>query len=203
MTDINLLPWRELRREKDQKEFTILIGVALALALGIALAVNYYSVMLVDDQTRRNQRLKNEISTLDSQIASIQKLKLLRENLIARMKVAQSLQSKRALTVHLFDELIKILPDGVYLTDIKRAGNRVTVNGYSESNSNVAAMMRNIEDNPWIEAPKLTEIKKTDDANPGSAAATNDSKNPTFILSFVMKPTGSHGAKKAATAVTP
>lgn len=198
MTDINLLPWREIKREKDKQEFAILVGVAACLGLLIAFIVNYYSTSLVDSQTARNQRLKDEITIFDNQIASIKKLKALRNNLVARMKVAQSLQSKRALTVHLFDELIKILPDGVYFTNIKRVGNQVTVNGYSESNSNVAILMRNIESNPWIQEPKLTEIKKND-AVPTAEPNNKTDENPAFILSFILKPKFNVAPKKPAT----
>ncbi|MGQ3890553.1 PilN domain-containing protein [Legionella sp. CNM-4043-24] len=193
MTDINLLPWREIKREKDRQAFTILIASAAAMGFLIAFVFNYYSVSLVEQQAARNQRLQDEITIFDNQIVSIKKLKALRNNLIARMKVAQSLQSRRALTIHLFDELIKILPDGVYFTSVKRVGNLVTVNGYSESNSNVAILMRNIETNTWIQEPALTEIKmdeQANQANGGGAAKTEGSteRSPTFILSFILKP---------------
>lgn len=200
MTDINLLPWRETRREKDKQDFIVLVSLAAILALCIALLINYYAITLVDNQTARNQRLKDEITAFDNQIASIKKLKSLRENLVARMKVAQSLQSKRALTVHLFDELVKVLPDGVYFTNVKRVENRITVNGYSESNGNIALLMRNIEANPWIQEPSLTEIKMDDEIASTTSAQKSDSKaerNPTFILSFILKPKEPVGLKPA------
>jgi len=187
VTEINLLPWRETKREKDKQSFIVLMSVAVCVAVLVAFIVNYYSIKLVEAQTARNQRLTQEIAVFDKQIANIKKLKALRNNLVARMKVAQSLQSKRALTVHLFDELIKIMPDGVYFTSVKRVGNRVTVTGFSESNSNVAILMRNIEANTWIQEPSLTEIKVTDTAAKAESKDQGDS-NPTFILSFILKP---------------
>lgn len=191
MTDINLLPWRELKREQDKKDFTILLVIASCIAVVIAFAINLYSTTLLEDQAQINQRLKDEIKTVDNQITSIHELRKLRDNLISRMKVAQEVQSKRALTVHLFDELVKVLPDGILLTDVKRVGDLVTVHGYSESNSNVALLMRNIDLNPWIQNPSLTEIKMDKDTQTVKTANVKDNKpenKPTFILSFVLLP---------------
>lgn len=109
------------------------------------------------------------------------------------MTIVQNLQATRGLTVHLFDELIKVLPDGVYLTQMKREGNRITLLGYSESNSNVSILMRNIEANPWIQEPELTEIKKSKDQQDANAAVnpTPETGENEFKLSFVLKPKSS------------
>lgn len=179
MTEINLLPWRETKREREKKQFTTMLFGALILAAGLVLLINYYASSLVDGQTRRNQRLQDEITTLDRQIEEIKKLKEVREALISRMTIVQNLQATRTLTVHLFDELVKVVPDGVYLTQVQRVGDNITVLGYSESNSNVSILMRNIEKNPWIQSPVLTEIKKAD---------TKNTTNNEFKLSFILKP---------------
>ncbi|MCE3046171.1 PilN domain-containing protein [Legionella sp. 16cNR16C] len=193
MTTINLLPWREIKREREKKEFTMLLLMALILGSAIAFAMYYYASDLVSGQKHRNQLLQDEINTFNGQIAEIKQLKDLRARLISRMTVVQNLQATRSLTVHLLDELIKILPDGVYLTQMKREGNRITLLGYSESNSNVSILMRNIEQNPWIQNPELTEIKKSKDAlDPNDTnAPTPETGENEFKLSFILKPKNS------------
>lgn len=180
MTEINLLPWREAKREQEKKDFlTLLLGAAL-LGVGIVMLVNYYVNDLVSLQTARNQKLQDEINIFNKQIIEIKQLKTIRTSLISRMKIVQGLQARRTLTVHLFDELIKITPDGIYLTQVKREGDKVTVQGYSESNTNVSILMRNIEKSFWIQEPLLTEIKKNKEAE--------TVVNQEFILSFILKP---------------
>lgn len=178
MTSINLLPWRELKREQEKKQFNTLLLFALIFAVGVTFLFYYYSSSLVDGQTHRNQRLKEEITSFESQIVEIKRLKEVRDGLISRMMIIQGLQAKRTLTVHLFDELVKVLPDGVYLTEFKRENERITLIGYSESNSNISILMRRIEQNPWVEDPVLTEIKKNKDA----VTAVNSEFNLSFTL---------------------
>lgn len=185
MVDINLLPWRELKREREKKQFgTYLLIVALSCATVIFL-VNFIIVNNIENQTSRNNRLQNEIALYKKQLVAIKDLKTLRRNLIARMKIVQNLQSTRILTVHLFDELIRILPDGVYVTQMQRVGDKITLLGYTESNSNISLLMRNIEASRWIQQPSLTEIKKTME---GSEHASSE-----FKLSFILKPKGVNG----------
>lgn len=188
MTEINLLPWREARREQEKKNFTTMILASLVIAVCVVFLVNQYASSLVGEQTRRNEKLQSEINRLDAQIVEIKKLKLIRDSLISRMKIVHSLLTTRILTVHLFDELIKILPDGVYLTEVKRAENRIIVQGYSESNTNVSILMRNIQHNPWIQDPVLTDIKKAEDKTGDTAGAKTVSNDNEFNLSFVLKP---------------
>lgn len=188
MTEINLLPWREARREQEKKQFTTMLLSSLVAAVCVVFLVYQYSSSLVTDQTRRNEKLQSEINRLDAQIVEIKKLKLIRDGLISRMKIVNTLLTTRILTVHLFDELIKILPDGVYLTEVKRTADRIIVQGYSESNTNVSILMRNIQNNPWIQDPILTDIKKAGEktaAKAGDKAVSNDNE---FNLSFVLKP---------------
>lgn len=180
MTEINLLPWREQRREQEKKLFTSMLIAAVMGAVVIVFLVNYYATSLVDNQTSRNQKLQKEISILDDQIKEIKSLKLVRTALISRMSIVQNLQSTRTMMVHLFDELIKIAPSGIYVYKLERKNDVVTLWGYSESNTNISILMRNIESDPWIQSPVLTEIKKMDEnTNP----ANND-----FTLSFILKP---------------
>lgn len=186
MTNINLLPWRELKREQEKKIFTTLLLTVGVTAIVAILMVNYYASSLVGDQTARNKRLQDEITIFDNDIADIKALKDIRTGLISRMRIVYSLQARRTLTVHFFDELIKILPDGVYLTEVKRVKDTITVKGYSESNTNVSLLMRNIQKNPWIQQPVLTDIKKAD--NNAETAASNKTVSNEFNLSFILKP---------------
>lgn len=187
MTEINLLPWREARREQEKKKVTMLLLSSFVAAVCVVFMIFQYASNLVSDQTSRNERLQNEINILDAQIIEIKKLKFIRDGLISRMRIVHTLLTTRILTVHLFDELIKVLPDGVYLTNVKRTADRINVQGYSESNSNVSLLMRNIQQNPWIQAPLLTNIKKAEDKagdNAGDKPAFNDNE---FNLSFTLK----------------
>ncbi|MGQ3888204.1 PilN domain-containing protein [Legionella sp. CNM-1927-20] len=178
MTNINLLPWRELRREQEKREFRTLMLGAVLIGIGIVILINYYVHDLISTQTSRNQRLQDEINTFNRQIKEIKKLKQIRSEVISRMRIIQGLQAKRTLTVHLFDELIKVVPDGIHLTQVKRVGDKITVQGFAESNTNVSILMRNIEQSPWIQDPILTEIKKSKEAT----VVNNE-----FTLSFVLQ----------------
>lgn len=180
MTTINLLPWRELKKEQEKKEFLYLLLGAALIGLGVIILINFYVKDLINSQTFRNNKLQNEINIFNKQITEIKQLKKVRSSLISRMKIIHELQERRTLTVHFFDELIKIIPDGIYLTKVKRVGDKVTVEGYSESNTNVSILMRNIEQSPWIQEPLLTEIKKSEDMT--------TPVNNAFILSFILKP---------------
>lgn len=178
MTEINLLPWREAKREQQKKTFNHLMISAGVLGASIVMIINFYVDGMISTQGDRNRLLEQEINILDGQIQTIKLLKAKRTALISRMNIVQDLQATRPLTIHLFDELVKVLPEGVYLTDVKREKDKITVLGYSESNTNISLMMRNIETNPWIKEPSLTQIKKSDAI----------SKNSEFQLSFILKP---------------
>lgn len=180
MTNINLLPWRELKREQDKKTFTTYAAVSLVISICLIFLVNYHASSLIEQQTTINNRLKEEIEDYKKQITEIKGLKKVREGLIARMKIIQNLQATRILTVRLFDELIRILPDGVYVNRMERTGERITIAGFTESNSNISRLMHNIELSQWIQQPDLREIKK-------SKEGTEDSPSE-FKLSFTLKP---------------
>lgn len=188
MTEINLLPWRELKREQEKKQFTTTMVLMVIVAIGIVLLINYYANRLIDHQTDRNQRLRTEIQAFDRQIGEIKKIKELREAFISRMTVVQNLQTTRPLTVHLFDELIRVLPDGVYINKITRSGDNVTLLGIADSNSNVSQLMRNIENNQWIQLPILTEIKKAKSKNKDDKTLKSKEMDNEFQLSFILKP---------------
>lgn len=183
MTKINLLPWREARREQEKNNVIRLLLSSVVIAAGIVFLVHQYAVTLVDEQTHRNQRLQDEITRLDGELVEIKKLKEVRDGLISRMTIVHSLLSGRIITIHLFDELIKVIPPGIYLTEVKRTNDLVTLQGYSESNSNVSILMKNIQQNPWLHDPVLTDIKKSE-----KNTNTEKTDNSEFNLSFVLKP---------------
>lgn len=189
MTDINLLPWRELKREQEKKLFNSMVLLGLVVAAAIVVIMNYYVTRLVENQTERNHMLQVEIDKLDKQIEAIKELKKIRSALISRMNVVQNLQSTRILTVHLFDEMVNIIPNGIYLTKMERTGDIVTVYGYSSSNTDVSEMMRNIEKDQWITNPALTIIQKEDEQgnSPKSSRVSKVDKNSQFQLSFILK----------------
>lgn len=179
MTEINLLPWREQKREREKKKFVTYLLAGLGSSMIIVFLINYYATYLVSMQTQRNERLKNEITQLEQQINEISDIKKLRQALIARMVIVQNLQATRTLTVRLLDEVINIIPDGVYLYQIQRQGDKITILGYAESNTNISQLMRSIEKSIWTQDPVLTEIKKIIDTKQLDA---NE-----FKLSFILK----------------
>lgn len=185
MIQINLLPWRQLQREYNQTVLTWCFEIGATIGFLVALVFYLRAESILDDQTRAVQMLKDEVQACDRKIIEISKFKKIKEALIERMKMVQSLQSTRALTVHLFDELIKIVPDGVVLDNVSRVDNRIKVHGFAESNSAVSSLMRNIESNAWIRDPILTEIKR----DSGAPKATDTfSYTSEFKLSFIVSP---------------
>ena len=159
MIRINLLPHREIRRKQQQTHFFITLGIVAAIGAGIWVVVHTYLEDQFDRQVSRNKYLQEEIVKLDKQIAEIQKLKDQIAALKARAKVVETLQGTRSEVVHLLDQLVRQLPDGVYLKGIKQNGNRVLINGYTSSQARVSTLMRNLESSPHLENPNLIEIK--------------------------------------------
>lgn len=159
MIRINLLPHRELKRAARQRQFSFLLGGVAVLALASALLVHLYFVARLENQASRNQYLTKEIATLDKQIAEIKKLKEQTQALLARKQVVESLQVNRSQTVHLLDQLVRQLPEGVYLKSIKQTGESVNLTGYAQSSARVSTLMRNLGASPWLESPQLVEIK--------------------------------------------
>jgi len=159
MVRINLLPHREQKRQARQRQFVSLaIGLAI---LGIAV-VGLGHVLIaarIDNQNSRNTLLKTEIAKLDEQIKEIDRLRDQTQALLARKQVVETLQSNRTEGVHLLDQLVRQLPDGIYLKSVRQNGARVTLVGYAQSNARVSTLMRNIESSPWLTAPELIEIK--------------------------------------------
>jgi type IV pilus assembly protein PilN len=158
MTRINLLPWRELRRK--QVSMQILRGSIFTWAL-VALIVFYGNLHfngLIDDQNKRNKYLQDQITKLEKEIKDINKIKDKKQALIARMEVIQKLQRDRTQIVHVFDDLVKKLPEGMYIQAFKREGNNITLNGVAQSNARISTLMRNLDSSEWFSNPSLEVI---------------------------------------------
>ena len=159
MVRINLLPHREQKRQARQRQFVSLVVGLVILAIALVGLVHIVIAARIDDQNSRNNLLKTEIAKLDEQIKEIDRLRDQTAALLARKQVVETLQSNRTEAVHLLDQLVRQLPDGIYLKSVKQAGTRVTLDGYAQSNARVSTLMRNIESSPWLTAPELIEIK--------------------------------------------
>lgn len=159
MARINLLPWREWERKRKQREFA---GMAAAGAVFAAIAVVAGHVQMenmIGGQEERNRFLEAEIKTLDARIVKIKDLESTKAKLLARMNVIQELQSNRPVSVHLMDELVRTLPDGVHLKKFTQKGTDLTMEGVAQSNARVSAYMRNIDGSLWVGNPKLNVIE--------------------------------------------
>jgi type IV pilus assembly protein PilN len=167
MARINLLPWREAERKRRQRDFAATMGAALAAAALVALGVHLQMEAMIAGQQARNQYLQSQITALDVQIKKIQDLEATKANLIARMNVIQSLQKSRPEVVHLFDELVVTVPEGIYLTKVEQTGKSVIVEGQAQSNARVSSFMRNIEASEWVGDPTLQLIENKDQTGTG------------------------------------
>lgn len=166
MARINLLPWRAERRKQRQKEFGIMLGLsALGGVLGALLLLFWYNAR-IDNQNERNAYLKDQIAQVDTQIKEIEALDKQKDRLLARKRVIEELQANRSQMVHLFDSLVRTLPDGVALTSIKQDGQTLTLGGRSQSNARVSTYMRNLEGSGWMTRPELNIIEAKE-GNPG------------------------------------
>lgn len=159
MIRINLLPHRELKRKAQQQQIAILAGVAGFL--GIAAVWSVYAMIdgEIENQNARNQFLQSRIAVLDTEIAEIRNIKTQTQELLSRKLVVETLQNSRAEVVHLLDQLVRLLPDGVYLQSVKQNDQIITLTGYAQSNAWVSMLMRNLESSLWLESPLLVEIK--------------------------------------------
>lgn len=194
---INLLPHREERRKRARQHFAVLGVVTAIVGLVIVGLMHGFYAKRIETQADRNTYMKNELSKLDKQIAQIKELRGQIAALLARKQVIETLQADRAQTVHLLEELVRQMPEGVYLKTMHQKGLTVSVVGYAQSNARVSTLMRNIEASPWLQSPHLIEIK---------AASVGSRRVSEFSMTFALKrPTmeepkngksGKPGAKK-------
>lgn len=158
MIRINLLPHRAEKRRARKIQFAALSVLSLLIGVMLIGFVHVAMSTKISYQERRNTYLKQEIAILDKQIEEIKKLREQTDSLLARKSVVESLQSTRADVVHLLDQMLRILPDGVYIRSLKQTGNKINMAGYAQSNARVSTLMRAIEDSPWLDTPALIEV---------------------------------------------
>jgi len=180
MARINLLPWRTERRKQREREFYMMLAASAVAAL-IAVGAAYgWMNARIDTQNQRNAYLANEIKALDKQIEEINELDKTKSQLLTRKQIIEQLQSNRSQMVHLFDEMVKTIPDGVRLTTMKQAGDVLTLEGVAESNARVASYMRNIDNSPWMGRTDLRKIENK------TGAKDVDKKAP-YVFSLDVK----------------
>ena len=159
MPHINLVPWRDELKKRREKEFIITAVIAALLMGGVVLGVHLHYESRIAYQNQRNQFIETEIAALDKKIKEIEDLKKERDRLIARTKVIQDLQAGRPEIVHVFDELVTTLPDGVYYTKVTQKGRSLNLQGVAQSNARVSSLMRSLDTSTWFTNPTLIEIK--------------------------------------------
>lgn len=192
MAKINLLPWREERRQELKQQFiAVIFGVAM-IGAGSVYLMNMQVEAEIQHQQSRNQFVTDETRKLDTQIAEIAELKKKREHLIERMNVIQNLQGNRPLAVHVFDELARTVPDGIYYSSIEQKEDSLTAIGIAESNNRISNLMRNLENSPSFEAPTLSKVA----ANTDKAVDDDEKDAAEFNLSFkIEKPKDANGGE--------
>ncbi|AMO67560.1 MAG: type IV pilus assembly protein PilN [Zhongshania aliphaticivorans] len=175
MATINLLPWREERRELIKQQFLVVLGgVAVLGALLILLAMSIVN-SAISGQEARNNYMQAQITKINKEVAEISELEKRRQQLLDRMTIIQDLQGTRPLIVRVFDEMVRTLPDGLFYTSVVRRDKQVNVEGIAESNNRVSSLMRKLDGSPWFADPNLTAV---------SAASAYGDQASSFKLSF-------------------
>ena len=165
MPRINLLPWREEERKKRQREFGVAAAGAVVAGVAVVMLTMLAYSQMISAQQSRNERLTNEIQELEKSIEEIDGLERQKERLLARMEIIDQLQKSRPEIVHLFDEIVRQLPEGVYLTGMKQTGSRVEIRGVAQSSTRVSALMRQIDASGWMMDPEVERVETTTSGN--------------------------------------
>jgi type IV pilus assembly protein PilN len=188
MAKINLLPWRAERRAQRQKEFYAMLGLAAAAGLFLSFAIWFHYDQQISGQNDRNQFLNAEIKKVEEQIVQIEALDKQKDRLLARKKVIEQLQANRSQMVHLFDSLVRTIPDGVALATIKQEGEILTLEGRSQSNARVSTYMRNLEGSGWMTNPDLSIIEaKGEEKGAPAAPAVNGNRALPYVFTLKVK----------------
>jgi type IV pilus assembly protein PilN len=177
MAHINLLPWRQELRKQRQQEFIAILAAVALVTIGILLFAHVVLSTLVSDQEGRNRFIKGEIDRLDVQIKEIDEIQKRRDELLGRMKVIQDLQWHRPVIVHIFDEMVHVMPDGVYLTTLERSGDTFKMTGIAESANQISNLMRNLDASPWFKNPMLSNVV-ADQPTANSKRPKREANNP-------------------------
>ena len=165
MPRINLLPWREEERRKRQREFGVAAAGAVVAGVAVVMLTMLAYSQMISVQQSRNERLTEEIQILEKDIEEIDGLERQKERLLARMEIIDQLQKSRPEIVHLFDEMVRQLPEGVYLTGMKQTGARVEIRGIAQSSTRVSALMRQIDSSLWMMDPEVERVETTTAGN--------------------------------------
>ena len=192
MIRVNLLPHREEKRKRRQQQFGVLAGISLVLGLLVAGAVWLFLDQQVTQQTANVNYMKGEIAKLDKQIEEIRKIREETASLLAKKQVVEGLQSNRSEPVQLLDQLLRQLPEGVYLKAIKQTGAKVNIAGYAQSNARVSTLMRNLGASPYLENPELVEIKAVQNPDKAGTNRVNE-----FNMNISIKRAQAEDAKGA------
>jgi len=190
---INLLPHRAEKKRIRQIQFAVLSVISFVLGAVLVGIVHVAITTQIAYQERRNEYLKKEILILNKQIGEIKKLREQNQSLLARKETVEKLQSDRSDAVHLMDQMLRILPDGVYLKTIKQTGSKISMIGYAQSNARISDLMRAVEDSPWLDSPALVEIH---------ASNANGGRINEFTLAFNLTKL-KEAVKAAPTGTTP
>jgi type IV pilus assembly protein PilN len=189
MARINLLPWRDELRREQTRQFVSMLAISAVFTAAIVLLVYVNIAKMIDRQDYRNTLLTTEIAKLEEQLKQIAELESTKAELLSRMEIIQSLQQKRPQVVHVFDEIVRTLPEGIYLTNLKQTGDNFEFTGISESNGRVSAYMRNIDASDWMKDPRLKIIE----------AKRKDGRGSEFIITLAQtSPQENAEEKKAA-----
>lgn len=173
MAQINLLPWREERRQELKKEFLVTVALVALLGGGLVLLADRVVNGQIDHQRARNSHLQQNISELDKKVAEIRDLQKRRQQLIERMRVIQELQGNRPIIVRIMDQLVRTIPDGVFYSSLTSQAGNIFINGIAESNNRVSSLMRRLDSSDWLASPNLDKV---------SAAPTYGDQATTFNL---------------------
>jgi type IV pilus assembly protein PilN len=194
MPRINLLPWREQERKVRRREFYVAAGAAVFAGILFMGAGKLLYSGWIDAQTEKNNLLKREIVKLDAQIADIQDLENRNQRLVARMEIIEKLQRSRPEVVHLFDEMVKTVPEGIYLTQIKETNRKLEIHGVAQSSTRVSTFMRNIDGSTWMDNPVLQVVESAKDSTNGGSSFTLF----TDLVGVDLDSTGESSVKKVA-----
>jgi type IV pilus assembly protein PilN len=186
MAHINLLPWRDELRKEQTRHFVSLLGISALFTAALILLVQVNIIKMINHQEFRNKLLESEIAKLETQLNEIKGLEDTKTKLLSRMEIIQSLQQKRPQIVHVFDEIVRTVPEGIYLTAIKQTGDSFEFTGVTESNGRVSAYMRNIEASPWMKNPKLKVIE----------SKRKDGRGNEFVLELAQSAPSDNGGKQ-------
>jgi type IV pilus assembly protein PilN len=182
MPRINLLPWREAERKKRQRDFGVALAGGTVAAIACVLGTMFVFNAMISNQESRNERLSEEIAQLQKSIEEIDGLERQKERMLARMEIIEQLQKSRPEIVHLFDEMARQLPEGVYLTGMKQTGANVEVRGVAQSSTRVSALMRQVDASEWMGDPQVERVETT---------SSGASRQAVFVVNLKQKQTSS------------